>query len=248
MLPGDLEFCSVSSSNVILWRNSNRNDLCLQCSFYASACLPYFFKLPRNYTDILFDMLSTAFIPFWCSWAAREQFQTDVRRWKVCLELHSCSSWPCFHQVFDILLDIPVYFNCCFGYGVGCKSVFSSRWFNQSSCWPLPLTLWLEFYMVIIMHACIHWQCCSYFYWSVKDQQRVLAVDQELLWVWRVKQTHRIKPRWAFSLQQVVERKKGKAITSLSAEPNMDYCRICKMGLANVFQVGRSGEDLMPTT
>jgi hypothetical protein len=32
-----------------------------------------------------------------------------------------------------------------------------------------------------------------------------------------------------------VERE-GKAITSLSAEPNMDYCRICKMGLANVSQ------------
>ncbi len=42
--------------------NSNRNDLCLQCSFYASACLPYFFKLHPNDTDILFDMLSTAFV------------------------------------------------------------------------------------------------------------------------------------------------------------------------------------------
>jgi hypothetical protein len=42
--------------------------------------------------------------------------------------------------------------------------------------------------MVIIMHACIHWKCCLYFYWSAKDQQRVFAVDQELFWVWRVKQ------------------------------------------------------------
>lgn len=91
MLPGDLEFCSVSSSNVILWGNSNRNDLCLQCSFYASACLPYFFKLHPNYTDIPFDMLSTAFVPFWCSWAARDQFQTDVRRWKY--------AWSCILAV-----------------------------------------------------------------------------------------------------------------------------------------------------
>lgn len=161
-------------------------------------------------------------IPNWC------------QKVEVCLELHSCSCWACFHELFDILLDIPVYFNCYFGYGVGCKSVFSSRWFNQSTDQPLPLTLWLEFYMVINMHACIHWKCCLYFYWSGKDQQRVFAVDQELFWVWRVKQkTDIVSLKWAFSLQQVVERK-GKAITSLSAEPNMDYCRICKMWLANV--------------
>ncbi len=188
MLPGDLEFCSVSSSNIILWGNSNRNDLCLQCSFYVSPCLLYFFKLHPNYTDIPFDMLSTAFVPSWYSWAAREQFQTDVRRWKYAWSCISCSSWACFHELFDILLDIPVYFNCYFGYGVGCKPAFSSRWFNQSTDPPLPLTLWLEFYMVIIMHACIHWKCCLYFYWSAKDQQRVFAVDQELFWVWRVKQ------------------------------------------------------------
>lgn len=126
-------------------------------------------------------MSCRATIPNWC------------QKVEVCLELHSCSSWACFHELFDILLNIPVYFNCCFGYGVGCKSAFSIRWFNQSTDRPLPLTLWLEFYMVIIMHACIHWKCCLYFYWSGKDQQRVFAVDQELFWVWRVKQkTHRI--------------------------------------------------------
>jgi hypothetical protein len=195
----EIEFCSVSSSNVILWGNSNRNDLCLQCSFYASACLPYFFKLHLNYTDILFDMFYS-FCYFLILMGCKGTIPNWCQNVEVCLELHSCSSWACFHELFNILLDIPVYFNCCFGYGVGQKSAFSSRWFNQWTDRHLPLTLWLEFYMVIIMHACIHGKCSLYFYWSGKDQQSYCCRSGAILSVKSKAKNPQNKPQWAFSL------------------------------------------------
>ncbi len=143
-------------------------------------------------------------IPNWC------------QKVEVCLELHSCSSWACFQKLFDILVDIPVYFNCCFGYGVGCKSVFSSRWFNQSTDWPLPLTLWLEFYMVIIKHACIHWKCWFILLLiSKRSTKSSCCRSGATLSVKSEAKNSQNKPQWAFSLQQVVERRAKQSPVSL---------------------------------